>query len=386
MQFPAQDLTNQYISRSYQDVLQQYIPSNYLYVLDGLGNVVFGLPSASIGYTVITSDITSSMTVGSASVSTVINILQTTQSVSASWTSASRWSDTASFVQFGLSNITLTNDDIVLSATSSIASYTSQSVNIATDLSLFYTTNSGSVLGLINAGDNGTVSIGTLGNSSSVMMGIGGSGSLFSISTSDSSSVINVSANGVNSEINIETREVSSSIHIWTALQGSDITLENTAAMSTIHILSEHITIDKAFITGSLLGNVMGSASYAETASWAATASLTQTSSYLSGWNFNNTGSILSTIDTQIPIISLTTGSYIAAFFDYAIISESNVRAGTIFGAWVNGLISYTEASNVDVGNTSTVTMSFGIVDSSAVLSASVSTIPWTIKALGRYL
>ena len=67
MRFPSRDLTDQFISSSYQDVLQQYMPTDYLYVLDGYGNVVFGIPSASLGNTVITSDITSSMTVLSAS-------------------------------------------------------------------------------------------------------------------------------------------------------------------------------------------------------------------------------------------------------------------------------------------------------------------------------
>jgi len=67
MQFPARDFTNQYISASYQDVLQKYIPSDTLYVLDGLGNVLFSIPSSSIGQILITSDVTSSMTVASSS-------------------------------------------------------------------------------------------------------------------------------------------------------------------------------------------------------------------------------------------------------------------------------------------------------------------------------
>lgn len=86
-------------------------------------------------------------------------------------------------------------------------------------------------------------------------------------------------------------------------------------------------------------------------------------------------------------VISLITGSYIAAFFDYAAVSASNIRAGTIFGSWINGSISYTEVSNVDVGDTSQVTMSLGISASSVQLSSSISnTTPWTIKALGRYI
>ena len=62
MQFPARDLTQQYISSSYQDVTQNYfdIPSTTWYFLDGYGNVLFSLPSASYGNDVITVDQTAS--------------------------------------------------------------------------------------------------------------------------------------------------------------------------------------------------------------------------------------------------------------------------------------------------------------------------------------
>jgi hypothetical protein len=89
MQFTSRDLTNQYISRSYQDVLQQYLQSDFLYILDGLGNVVGNIPSASIGNILITSDVTASMTVASASVSTIIQIYQESSSFASSSISSS---------------------------------------------------------------------------------------------------------------------------------------------------------------------------------------------------------------------------------------------------------------------------------------------------------
>ena len=129
MRFPSRDLSDQFISSSYQDVLQQYMPADYLYVLDGYGNVVFGVPSASIGYTLITSDITSSMTVGSASVSTIINILQTTQSISSSWASESLVSTYANYAEY--------------SGTSSL----SVSASISDTASYFYGSGSGTIIG-----------------------------------------------------------------------------------------------------------------------------------------------------------------------------------------------------------------------------------------------
>lgn len=122
-------------------------------------------------------------------------------------------------------------------------------------------------------------------------------------------------------------------------------------------------------------------------ASSSVSSSFAITSSNLIGWYFNNTGSILLSTNTQTAVISIITGSYLAAFFDYAAKSGSNIRTGTIFGSWVNNSITYAEVCNVDVGDTSQVSMSLGLVGNAAVLSASVSsTTPWTIKALGRYI
>jgi len=67
MNFPSRDFTNKYISSSYQDALQQYSTGSLFYVLDGLGNVVAVLNSSSIGDLIITSNMTSSMSVASAS-------------------------------------------------------------------------------------------------------------------------------------------------------------------------------------------------------------------------------------------------------------------------------------------------------------------------------
>jgi len=129
------------------------------------------------------------------------------------------------------------------------------------------------------------------------------------------------------------------------------------------------------------------SASHANTSDTAITASFAVTSSNLIGWNFSNTGSIINSVNTQSVVISVSTASYLAAFFDYAAVSESNARCGTVFGSWVNGSITYAEVSNVDVGDTSQLTMSLGLNGDLAQLSASVSdTTPWTVRALARYI
>lgn len=65
-QFPSRDLTNQYISLSYQDVAQKYSPAGTSsYLLDGLGNVIFSVPNTSFGNQILTTDQTASYAVQS---------------------------------------------------------------------------------------------------------------------------------------------------------------------------------------------------------------------------------------------------------------------------------------------------------------------------------
>lgn len=136
-------------------------------------------------------------------------------------------------------------------------------------------------------------------------------------------------------------------------------------------------SLSASWITASGVVGVVTSASYAISAS------------NLSGFSF---GSVVTTITNKLTasvVLTVSTASYIAAFFDYAAVSSSNIRAGTVFGSWLtNGSITYTEVTNVDVGNTQDVTMSIGVGSSGTVqLSASSVTFAnWTIRALGRFI
>ncbi len=60
MQFPQRDLTNQYISTSYQDVVQRYLTGSTDFLLDGLGYTLLGIPTSSLGGIVLTQDQTAS--------------------------------------------------------------------------------------------------------------------------------------------------------------------------------------------------------------------------------------------------------------------------------------------------------------------------------------
>jgi len=69
MQFPSQDLTDKAISSSYSDVLQKYVIGENCFILDGLGTQLLSIPSSSIGNSVITSDVTSSISCATSSMS-----------------------------------------------------------------------------------------------------------------------------------------------------------------------------------------------------------------------------------------------------------------------------------------------------------------------------
>jgi hypothetical protein len=128
-------------------------------------------------------------------------------------------------------------------------------------------------------------------------------------------------------------------------------------------------------------------ASYSLNISPAETASYAESASVLIGFNFNNNNTPVNTTGSDVVIATASTGSYIAAFFDYAVTSGSNIRAGTVFGSWVDGVITYSEVSNVDVGDTSQVTMSMDIAGDQVELLTFISTTsPWTVRALGRYI
>lgn len=166
--------------------------------------------------------------------------------------------------------------------------------------------------------------------------------------------------------------------------------------------------ISASFLNGNATGSFFGTASNAVSsqtaisasvalfanaslsASWASasiSASFASTSSFLNGFNFDNTSSVLPQTSSLFVVAQKPTGSFLAAFFDYAANSGSNIRAGTVFGAWTNNTASYAEYCTVDRGDTSQVTMSLIVTQSLVQLLSTVSTSAnWTIRTLVRYI
>ena len=109
MQFITQDLTSQYISNSYQNVVQRYLTGSVNYLLDGLGYVILGVSTSSVDGIVLTTDQTASW------------------SISSSWTSKSLHSSTSDFATIAssatIADVALIADSALISLSADTASY-----------------------------------------------------------------------------------------------------------------------------------------------------------------------------------------------------------------------------------------------------------------------
>ena len=85
-------------------------------------------------------------------------------------------------------------------------------------------------------------------------------------------------------------------------------------------------------------------------------------------------------------VLSVSTGSYRAAFFDYVLTSGSNARAGTVFSVWQGTSVEYADTSTNDIGNTSGVNLLVSMSGANIGLFASSSNDNWSMKALARLL
>jgi len=85
-------------------------------------------------------------------------------------------------------------------------------------------------------------------------------------------------------------------------------------------------------------------------------------------------------------VMSISTGSYRAAFFDYVLTSGSNARAGTVFSVWQGTSVEYADTSTNDIGNTTGVNLLVSMSGANIGLFASSSNDNWSMKALARML
>ena len=118
--------------------------------------------------------------------------------------------------------------------------------------------------------------------------------------------------------------------------------------------------------------------------------SLTSSFSLATNWDTIQdnpiTGSLTSaTAGTTTTVVSVSTGSYYGAFFDYVVISGSNSRAGTLMSTWNGSSVVFNESTTIDIGNTNQVTMSVDLSGTDVRLR-STNVNQWSVKSLIRLI
>jgi hypothetical protein len=152
----------------------------------------------------------------------------------------------------------------------------------------------------------------------------------------------------------------------------------------------------------SFTGSLLGTSSYALTASYVANASsfpytgsavitgsliVTGSTSVqtlnVGASQFNNTSSI--TVAGTTTISQLATGSYISAFYNYAILSASNARSGQIMSIWSGSSVKYTEVTTTDLGNTATASFAVALSGNNVQLNFTAPG-SWTVRSIANLL
>lgn len=91
-------------------------------------------------------------------------------------------------------------------------------------------------------------------------------------------------------------------------------------------------------------------------------------------------------VDLSSPevVALIPTSSYDGVFFDYIIKSGSNARAGMIMSTYINETVTYTDNSTIDIGDTTSITLSVDILSGNIRLMATTTTDNWIVKTLIR--
>jgi len=165
---------------------------------------------------------------------------------------------------------------------------------------------------------------------------------------------------------------------------------------------NQSIWTDQAGITYNADTNVLTTtSSYSTTASYAVSASIVSnavTAQSASNFNISSTLVLDQTL-TDFATVALTafpatnnvftqaTGSYRSAFFKYtAYTGSSAARSGEVIASWNGGVITYTDFSTVDVGDTTGVVTSVVLAGTDVQFNVTTPAAKWTIKSLATFI
>jgi len=153
---------------------------------------------------------------------------------------------------------------------------------------------------------------------------------------------------------------------------------------------SSNATSASYALTASYWSGSIESSSYALSSSYSITSSYAATSSYANTFSIGDSlmelGSISSTSIGSNNLITRSTGSYTAAFYNYFIQNGTNARSGQVMAVWNTGSVAFTDVSTTDIGNTSAVTASVAIVSGEVQFNLITNTSGWGGKSTVTYM
>jgi hypothetical protein len=178
MQFSSRDLTNQYISLSYQDVVQRYAPVGTSgFFLDGTGNVLFSFRSDAIGSQILTTFDTASWASSSISASYADSTTLATVALISENALTASLADTASYIRgydvdgsvflANTASIALYSESASISDNSLGANYALEAAHATNADNALYATDAGNATTAINAN---TSSLSVLAETASIAL------------------------------------------------------------------------------------------------------------------------------------------------------------------------------------------------------------------------
>jgi hypothetical protein len=104
------------------------------------------------------------------------------------------------------------------------------------------------------------------------------------------------------------------------------------------------------------------------------------------GYSYTSTFEIPSSNINQNTIISIPTGSYTGAFYNYIVTKGTAARAGQMMSVWNGGNLSFTETLTTDLGDTTAVTFTSTLTGGNIELVANTSNTGWKIRVIQQLI
>jgi len=106
----------------------------------------------------------------------------------------------------------------------------------------------------------------------------------------------------------------------------------------------------------------------------------------LVNWYFDRGVGTVNATGDDTAIMSVSTGSFKAAFYDYTANDGTNMRIGKVICGWIGTNIIDTDTTTNDFGDTSALTMSANVNGGNVQLVGNSTAGTWTVNAVAKYV